>query len=254
VTTPEVTIITPTRNRAQFLRRAAQCVFAQAVAWEWRVHDDSPAPDEWMQALAARDPRVHYVHEPMVRSIGAKRNMLIAAARASCIAHFDDDDVYGPGYLQNMVGALKHHGADMLKLSGFYLYAPASDFLGYTDLNVRSGRFFELSDGGCTVADFTGDRELGADFIGFYGFSYVYRRDAALRLPYQDINLFDDARFAESWAQDGRRIAMTDFAARHCLRWVHPGATSRTYSIYRIPTFLLNELFPFMAALDPAPA
>lgn len=222
----------------------------QKVAWQWLVHDDSPAPDPFMQDLAAHDPRVQYTYDPVTSSIGAKRNALVDGAQAPYIAHFDDDDVYGPDYLARMVGTLQHNRADMIKLSGFYLYAPASDFLGYSDLSRRSGTFFELTRDGFKLEEFAGERELGEDFIVFYGFSYVYRREPALKVRYEDVSMFEDAKFAEAWVKAGHTIAMTDLPARDCLRWIHPGATSRTYSTYRIPSFLLHQLLPFMAPLD----
>lgn len=246
---PLVSIITPTREREQFLLRIAQCVLAQTVPWEWWVLDDSAAANPYMQGLAGHDPRVHYIHSPVPMSIGAKRNTMIAAAQAPHIAHFDDDDVYGPAYLEHMLGVLTNHETDMVKLSQFFLYAPACDFLGYIDLNIRTGWHYELAGANVTPVEFRNELQLGEDFIVFYGFSFVYRRDLALSLPYEDINLFEDARFATAWINRGHRLATTNRTARDCIRWVHPGATSRTYSSYRIPTFLMHGLFPFWAQL-----
>lgn len=252
MTAPQVSIITPTRGRPQFLRRIARCVFSQTVPWEWLVLDDSEEPNAYMQGLANRDPRVHYLHNAKVTSIGEKRNAMIASARAPYVAHFDDDDIYGPAYLERMLGIMRHGQADLLKLSGFYLYSPACDFLGYVDLNARTGWRFELTAETFTLVEFRDEKAVDQDFILFYGFSFVYRRDLAVAQPFENINLFDDARFAIDWANRGCKLGTTSLPARDCLRWVHPGATSRTYSQYRIPTFLMPELFPFLAQLNAA--
>lgn len=252
MTSPRVSIVTPTRERARFLPRIAHCVLSQRVDWEWRVLDDSAAPDPFMRQLAARDARVHYVHDPAPVSIGAKRNALVAASRAPVIAHFDDDDVYTPAYLERMLGALEHSHADLLKLSAFFLYAPACDFFGYTDLAQARGWHYELTPGGFAPFDMEGERAVGQDFLVFYGFSCVYRREPALRLPYEDISLLEDARFAAALVNGGYKLATTHYATRDCLHWVHPASTARTIAGYRIPTFLLPELFPLCAELDAA--
>ncbi|MEW5310490.1 MAG: hypothetical protein WDW38_002285 [Sanguina aurantia] len=127
-------------------RRIAACVLAQQrIDWEWLVLDDSPIPSAFMQELAQRDPRVRYWHGTVRQRIGSKRNQLIALAAADVIAHFDDDDHYGPGYLNRMVGLLQEQDADLVKLSAFYMLAPEArqagqvepGFFGYMDLNAK---------------------------------------------------------------------------------------------------------------------
>jgi glycosyltransferase involved in cell wall biosynthesis len=252
MTAVSVSIITPTCNRARFMPRIAHCVLSQKVDWEWHVLDDSAAPDPYMESLAARDPRVHYRHSPDPISIGAKRNAMIEAARAPFIAHFDDDDIYGPDYLARMLEVQRHTGVDMLKLSGFFLYAPASDFFGYLDLTAVRGWHYELTKDGYTTVNFSGEKEPGKEYMVFYGFSYLYRREPALAQPYLDISLFEDARFAQSWINGGYSMSFTSYATRECLHWIHPTATARSYSAYRIPSFLLPQLFPVCAELRDA--
>jgi glycosyltransferase involved in cell wall biosynthesis len=232
--------------------RIARCVFTQKVPWEWHILDDSPEPDPFMQRLAAQDPRVHYVHSAVPLTIGAKRNAMIRSAQAPFIAHFDDDDIYGPDYLERMLGMQAQCGADMLKLSGFFLYAPASDFFGYLDLLAVKGWHYELTATGYTTVDFSDEKQPGKEFMVFYGFSYLYRREPALEQPYLDISLFEDARFAQSWVNNGYTMSFTNCAARDCLHWIHPTSTARSYSAYRLPPFLLPELFPICTELQKA--
>jgi glycosyltransferase involved in cell wall biosynthesis len=252
MSSPRVSIITPTRDRARFMPRIARCVFWQKMDWEWHVLDDSPEPDPFMQQLAAQDGRVHYVHSPTRMTIGAKRNAMIGAAQAPFIAHFDDDDLYGPDYLVRMFEVQAHTRTEMIKLSGFFLYAPASDFFGYLDLLGVKGWHYELMADGFTTVDFSNDKEPGKEFRVFYGFSYLYRREPALEQPYLDISLFEDARFAQSWVNNGHTMSFTNYTMRDCLHWIHPTSTARSYSAYRIPSFLLGELFPICAELQAA--
>ena len=250
MTAPCVSITTPARLRTQFLPRIARCVLAQTVSWEWVVHDDSPTPDAFMQRLARDDARVRYIHSPEPMTIGAKRNAMIDAACSPHIAHFDDDDVYTPTYLEHMLATMTQAKADMLKLSGFFLYAPACDFFGYLDLQAATGWHFHVTGDNFVPIDLRGENKPGEEFPVFYGFSYLYRRDLAMKLYFEDVSLFEDARFAVAWVNRGYNFATTNFAARECLHYVHPGSTARTLATYRIPNFMMHDLFPYCAQLD----
>eukprot|EP00913_Durusdinium_trenchii_P024557 g23054.t1 len=68
-------------------------------------------------------------------SIGVKRNIGVHAASGDLIAHFDDDDLYAPGYL-----AMSHFdGAAALKLSSWYVGNAEVGAFGYCDA-ARLGR------------------------------------------------------------------------------------------------------------------
>ena len=95
---PRVSIITPTKDRQELLPALWDCVRAQSEQdFEWLVHDGSPQRASIFDAID--DPRVRYMHLPGQMRIGAKRNALCDAAKGEIIAHFDDDDFYGPRYI-----------------------------------------------------------------------------------------------------------------------------------------------------------
>ncbi|MGL4766665.1 MAG: glycosyltransferase family 2 protein [Formosimonas sp.] len=239
-----VSIITPTKNRAAFLPRIAACVAQQTVDWEWLILDDSPAPSDFLQELSQVDARVRYTHSAEPLSIGEKRNRLIAAATGEVIAHFDDDDYYAPQYLRNMTDLLAQEQADMVKLSGFYLYAPEVPFFGYMDLNAKTGLHFELIGNQVRPIEFHSKMQIGADFIVFYGFSYVYRKAICSGAFFDDIDLCDDESFAKRVLANGHKLIATNDATRDCLHIIHPNSTARCFSKYTMPEFLLRELFP----------
>lgn len=241
---PQVSIITPTWQRQRFLPALARCVQRQQIDWEWLVLDDSPAPDAWMQALAASDARVRYLHAPERMTIGSKRNRLIAAARGELIAHFDDDDHYASHYLHGMAKLLQDNRADLVKLSTFFMYAPTTPFFGYMDLNARTGLHYVLTHGEVSQIEFHEKMQIGADFILFYGFSFVYRRALAEVAGFADINLNDDESFMRRVVEAGRPVIAADDSQRSCLHLVHPASTSRCFSRYSLPPFLLPSLFP----------
>ncbi len=242
--TPTVSIITPTSRREHYLPAIAACVQSQTVDWEWLVHDDSPAPSAFMQALAAADGRVRYVHSRERVPIGSKRNLLIGMASGDCIAHFDDDDYYAPDYLREFCGLLDAQGADLVKLSGFYVWAPSLQFLGYMDLNARVGRHFELVRGELREVLFHDGMQIGADLILFYGFSYVYRRRLAQMHRFDDIDLCEDESFARRVVASGAHFIAVNDVNASCLHLVHPASTARCFARERLPADALPRLFP----------
>jgi glycosyltransferase involved in cell wall biosynthesis len=244
---PRVSIITPTANREILLPAIARCVQRQRVDWEWLLLDDSPRPSAYMQALAAQDARIHYEWQPpqpQPMTIGAKRNALIAKARGELIAHFDDDDHYASHYLSSMVELLDQNQADLMKLSTFYLYAPQPQFFGYMDLNARVGLHYVLTGNSVDTVTFHDKMKIGADFILFYGFSYVYRKSLIDVAQYDDINLCEDESFIRGVVMAGHKVLATDDQRASCLHLIHPASTARSFSRYSIPPFILPKLFP----------
>ncbi|ASV98140.1 glycosyltransferase family 2 protein [Paraburkholderia aromaticivorans] len=241
---PLVSIITPTAHREALLPAIARCVLSQQVEWEWLVLDDSPEPSACMRALASQDERIRYFHSPVRMSIGAKRNHLLGEARGSVIAHFDDDDHYAPHYLAHMIGTMQDNGADLIKLSGFFMYAPHTRFFGYMDLNAKVGLHYELSGRSVSHIEFHEKMQIGADFILFYGFSYVYDAALAAVSAFDDIDLYEDERFIRRVVDAGRKVIAVDDPRASCLHLVHPASTSRCFSRYSMPSFILPTLFP----------
>lgn len=102
---PLVSCIMPTRDRVDFALHAIGLFRRQDYEHrELIVVDDGGGGD-----LADRmpdDPRVRYLRAPAGESIGAKRNRACAAARGAFLAHFDDDDWYGPQRLSAQLAPL----------------------------------------------------------------------------------------------------------------------------------------------------
>ncbi|WP_345811728.1 glycosyltransferase family A protein [Paraburkholderia sp. PREW-6R] len=241
---PHVSIITPTAHREHLLPAIARCVLRQRVEWEWLILDDSAQPSAYLQALASTDARIRYFHSPARMSIGAKRNFLVAESRGCVIAHFDDDDHYAPHYLAHMLATMQESHADLIKLSGFFMYAPHTQFFGYMDLNAKVGLHYELSGRTVSHIEFHEKMQIGADFILFYGFSYVYDKARAAISAFDDVDLYDDESFIRRVVNAGRKVIAVDDPQASCLHLVHPASTSRCFSRHSMPSFLLPTLFP----------
>ena len=98
---PLVSVVCATMgSRAAFHGLLLECFRRQTwPAKELVVYDTGGAPSPTLRD--AGDAR--YVHAPTHVSLGAKRRLLLGLARGTVVAHFDDDNVYGPDYLATMV-------------------------------------------------------------------------------------------------------------------------------------------------------
>ncbi len=108
MTTPlKVSVITPTFNRAQFIRRSIECYRNQTFPlnqMEWIILDDGTEPIEAILLDAADDiPNIRYIREYKRQTIGAKRNRLNLEAKAPIIVAWDDDDYYPPTRIEHLV-------------------------------------------------------------------------------------------------------------------------------------------------------
>jgi glycosyltransferase involved in cell wall biosynthesis len=241
---PTVSIITPTGNREAFLPAIWRCIQRQRIDWEWLILDDSPQPSAFLSALTKTDPRVRYYWSQTRMSIGGKRNFLVNASRGALIAHFDDDDHYASHYLAGMVKMLEDNDADLMKLATFWMYAPHTQFFGYMNLNARVGLHYELTGASVKTVEFHDKMKIGADFILFYGFSYVYRKALFDEARFDEIDLSEDESFIRRVVGSGRKVLAADDTQASCLHLIHPASTSRCFSRYSMPAFTLPKMFP----------
>lgn len=106
---PRVTVVVPTRNRAQLLPRAIDSVLRQTYPhWELVVVDDASTDEtiEVVRSRASLDDRVRC--RPLGTRAGAAsaRNVGIHEARGELVAFLDDDDEWLPEKLERQVAAL----------------------------------------------------------------------------------------------------------------------------------------------------
>ena len=92
-TTPSISVIIPTHNRAETLGRALDGVLAQTLApMEVIVVDDASNDGTAAMVRAMQDPRIRLIRHDVNRGAGAARNTGVAAARGELIAFQDSDD------------------------------------------------------------------------------------------------------------------------------------------------------------------
>lgn len=79
-----------------------------------------------VRQLASSEPRIRLVEAAEGLSLGALRNLSVAAARGEIVCQWDDDDLYGVDRVARGVGALLQTRADAVFLRQFLLWAPVT--------------------------------------------------------------------------------------------------------------------------------
>lgn len=111
--TPQVSVIVPTRNRSGLLRALLGDLSTQDAGdlrFEILVVDNASRDGTRAVtlAVAARDPRVHYIYEP-ARGASLARNRGIAMARAAILAFLDDDVRPAPDWVRVAWQSMTRH-------------------------------------------------------------------------------------------------------------------------------------------------
>lgn len=103
---PIVSVVIPTRNRAELLTRAIKSVLAQSFSdWELVVIDDA-STDHTQNVLigyATADSRIKIRRCSVPNGAAAARNIGIEAARGDYVAFLDDDDEWLPDKLERQL-------------------------------------------------------------------------------------------------------------------------------------------------------
>jgi glycosyltransferase involved in cell wall biosynthesis len=242
--TPAVSIITPTFNRHELLKAQHANVLAQSQQnFEWLILDDGPEPSAYLAQIS--DPRIHYHHlaGPKMK-VSAKRNWLCERANAAVIVQFDDDDYYAPNYLAVMQARLAESGADITKLSAWFVYSAQLQRLGYWDTANTLGLHFTFGPEPVLNAFFnqTAPDNMKNNYAG-YGFSYVFKKTMWEKAPFPHVEYASDFGFVSAALAKGCRL--DHFADREglCLHILRRDNMSRSFPQYLLPDFMLEKLF-----------
>lgn len=145
MTTPLVSIILPTHNRADVLARAMRSVLAQTFTQlELVVVDDGST--DGTQALVAGfdDARITYVRADLQRGAAAARNLGVRSSRAPLLAFQDSDDEWLIDKLRLQYEAYQKLGTDRPCLLGCALVqfdGQGKIFCIRPDERMRRGEF-----------------------------------------------------------------------------------------------------------------
>ncbi len=187
---PLVTAIMPTRQRPDFALQAVRYFLAQDYPSKELVVLEDGTPS--LVGRLPDDPRIRYITtRAAARSIGAMRNEACRLARGDIVAHWDDDDWYGPGRLTRQVAAIRAGSADITALRHGLM------------LDLAAWRFWRCRP----------DLHRRLFVRDVHGGTLVYRHHVWTdKARFPDCSLAEDAAFLDQAVRRGARLEPIDAA------------------------------------------
>jgi glycosyltransferase involved in cell wall biosynthesis len=106
---PFFSIITPTYNRAELLRKTIESVLTQEFNdWELIISDDASKDHTIEVAKSYHDLRIKYIKSDINRHQCGARNLAFSLAKGKYICYLDDDDYYYPNHLSALYNEIKN--------------------------------------------------------------------------------------------------------------------------------------------------
>ena len=237
-----VSIVTPTKGRQALHKFLYQSFQHQTYPQKELIILDT---DEKVSPFFSQlnDTRVRYIHQPELKiPLGAKLEELIKLAQGEFVARFDDDDYYGPQYLETMIDFMIREGADFVKLDGWFTYMEIDNHFFYWHVRESSNPTFDLNP--TRPMRVLGKLDpIKQDHLGF-GFSQVFRRNImnVISHPHNDwaedyafVQEVMKANFTIKTLPDERGIFM--FVKRQQY------SKSALRSGYLLPEFVIKQYF-----------
>jgi GT2 family glycosyltransferase len=149
---PLVSIVVPTRDRADMLSQTLESVRHQTyLAWECLVIDDGSRDDTCrvVRQISKSDPRVQYHLRPSGRGgAGACRNQGLALARGEKVIFLDSDDLLAPDCIASRVAVMEAEPSLDFAVFGIEMFrrTPGDLGLAFNAPSARDdlSRFLEL--------------------------------------------------------------------------------------------------------------
>jgi glycosyltransferase involved in cell wall biosynthesis len=182
-----VTCLCPTRNRRHFLPYAIDCFLKQSYYHREMliVADGEPISD-----LIPNDSRIRVIKTIHPISLGEKRNFGCRYSHGRFIAHWDDDDFYGPERLTDQIHTL---------------CTSKENVTGYHTLSFTDGNKTWL---------WKLDQSSNMDC---FGCSLVYTKDYWKLHQFKPLQLGEDREFILE-AQQNSQLTITDGTRHVCCR------------------------------------
>lgn len=229
-----VSIITPTQDRSHFLRGLYSLIQSQSYSnWEWLICDTSLHPENFS------DPRIIYDHTDEIISIGEKRNRLLSKAKGDVIVHCDDDDYYGPTYLEYIVKHLENF--DFFTFHSWFCYDLKTKQIFYRRVEEEHKTHYILNAlTGTRIREIEMDKNKNKN--DGYGFSFAYRKEVIKSCNFPDCDLGEDQHFYKKVLEKGFLVQRDQECYGNLIHVIHDLNTSSDYPQYRIPYFLVADL------------
>lgn len=185
---PLVSAIMPTRDRPEFALQAVRYFCDQNYPNKELIVIEDGTPS--LVGRLPDDPRIRYVATGSpFRSIGAMRNEACLLARGEIVAHWDDDDWYGPERLTRQAESIGAGEADLTALRDSVM------------LDLATWHFWRCQP----------DLHRRIFYIGdVHGATMMYRRRIWEKAKFPDQSLAEDAIFLDQALGMGARLKAID--------------------------------------------
>jgi glycosyltransferase involved in cell wall biosynthesis len=130
---PRVSVVIPTKNRANFLDLAIRSVVNQTFKdFEILIVDAASSDDTEGVVRKFRDERIRYIYQQVDRGVSASRNTGIEQSSGNYVGFLDDDDIWMPNKLEKQLkGYDKRIGVGAIFVGG-YIINENGKLLGYS--------------------------------------------------------------------------------------------------------------------------
>ncbi|WP_391558552.1 glycosyltransferase [Robertmurraya sp.] len=146
------------------------------------LNNDSIDADKWKKR-AFLDRNIIIVQLPQYTSLGDCLNYGVEHSRYKTIAKFDDDDFYGPYYMNEAMNVIKNTKAMVVGKSTFYIYFHQEKSLYLYNCNNEQ-RFI-----------YPKKHYYTKDFLA--GASLVINKDVFKQVTFPSLNLGEDSKFQQ---------------------------------------------------------
>lgn len=143
-----VSVVIPTYNRSERLRRCLKSVMAQTFRdFEIIVIDDASSDDTFVMlqsefGMELEQGRIGYYNNGKRQERVYSRNKGMEMAKGECIAFLDDDDIWMPRHLSALVGYLEHNPDVACVFSNALLLYPGNQKrTQWKDLKTGKGKY-----------------------------------------------------------------------------------------------------------------
>jgi len=221
--TPLVSCILPTKNRAAYIGDAIRSYQSQTYPHTELIIVDNgdDSTEAVVQTHASVD--VRYVRVPgRTLPTGDMRNLCVKHAQGEFICHFDSDDWSAPERVTDQVNRLGAHGV----------------VTGYCSM-----LFYDERDGRCYHWQMS-----HAPYKFALGTSLCYRREWWRHHPFPSLRIGEDIRFFQQAQREAPRLVMTVPGGQMMVARVHNQQTSRKTlnktSYTPVPKTTLPQAYP----------
>lgn len=165
-------------------------------------------------------------------SLGECLNKGGEAASYDLVAKMDDDDFYGPGYLQEAYSILSQTDADLVGKSSFYIYFN----------KTRELRLYNPNHENCWIVN-KGDRQYKTEYF-LSGATLVFKKKLFNHVSFPAINIGEDSAFQQLCFKNKLKIyslSKDHYAYIRSEKLSHHTSTIREEILRRRSNFVSNN-------------